>query len=65
MNGVLNLSFNYLHLILFLQHTTKRKVQTLPVAILRYRQTPITIQQGKPTPYGGSIHSHAVMVIFL
>ena len=32
----------------FCSHTTKRKVQALPVAILRYRQTPITIQQGSP-----------------
>ena len=36
------------HRFSFCSHTTKRKVQALPVAILRYRQTPITIQQGSP-----------------
>ena len=36
------------HRFSFCSHTTKRKVQAQPVAILRYRQTPITIQQGSP-----------------
>ena len=38
----------------------KKGVVASLLLIRRYRQTPITIQQGTPTPYGGSIHYPAV-----